>query len=80
MRKLGRTLEKMLDLFSIVLLLREVMYYDQWLRSVLVFINGRELLVDFMILAMHDYEVILGIDWLSKYNITIDCKKKMMIH
>ncbi|XP_062093931.1 uncharacterized protein LOC133799942 [Humulus lupulus] len=28
---------------------------------------------------LHDYEVILGMDWLSKYNATIDCRKKTMI-
>ncbi|KAL5567714.1 hypothetical protein UlMin_024289 [Ulmus minor] len=28
---------------------------------------------------MHDFDVILGIDWLSKYNATIDCRKRRVI-
>lgn len=35
--------------------------------------------VDLVVLEMHDYEVILGIDWLSKYNATTDCKNKKVM-
>ena len=31
-----------------------------------------------VMLDMIDYEVILGMDWLSKYHVTIDCKKKIL--
>ena len=39
---------------------------------------GKELYVDFVVLDMPDYEVILKMDWLSKYYATIDCKKKIV--
>lgn len=40
--------------------------------------DDQELYADLIILEMYDYEVILGMDWLSKYNATINCKKKMV--
>ena len=52
---------------------------DQILRSCLISIDGRELYVDLVVLDMSDYEVILGMDWLSKYHATIDCKKKIVM-
>ena len=36
----------------------------------------RELYVDLIILDMYDYDVILGMDFLTKYNATIDCRKR----
>ena len=38
-------------------------------------ISGNTLCVDLIILKMHDYDVILGMDWLSKHYAKIDCKK-----
>ena len=48
---------------------------DQVLRGCTVFVDGRELFIDLVVLDMPDYEVILGMDWLSKYHTTIDCQK-----
>ena len=42
-------------------------------------ISGRELFVDLIILEMHDYDVILGMDFLGKYNATIVCRSKKVI-
>ena len=42
-------------------------------------IEGRVLIVDLIELAMEDYDMILGMDWLSKNGATIDCKRKMMM-
>ena len=39
-------------------------------------VTGRELPVDLIVLEMVDYDVILGMDWLSKYNATIFCRRK----
>ena len=35
--------------------------------------------MDLVVLDMFDYEVILGMDWLSKYYARIYCKKKIVI-
>ena len=45
-------------------------------KAIHVKIAGRELLVDLIVLEMVDYDVILGMEWLSKYNATIFCKWK----
>ena len=79
MKKLGRSPEVLLDGFSTALPSGEVLYSDHWLKAVPIYIDGRELFADLVILEMQDYDVILGMDWLSKYNATIDCKKKMVV-
>ena len=45
-------------------------------KAISVKIAKRELLVDLMVLEMVDYDLILGMDWLSKYNATIFCRRK----
>ena len=34
--------------------------------------------MDLIELAMDDFDMILGMDWLSKYRATIDCKRRMV--
>ncbi|XP_062113560.1 uncharacterized protein LOC133824625 [Humulus lupulus] len=46
---------------------------------VMVVVDGRKLYVDLIELDMTDFDAILWIDWLTKYNTTIDCKKKMVV-
>ena len=48
-------------------------------KEVTVKVAGRELPVDLIILEKVDYDVILGMDWLSKYNATIFCRKKKVV-
>ena len=47
-----------------------------WLRAVPVVISERELCADLVMLDMTDYDVILGMNFLSKYGAMIDCKAK----
>ena len=42
-------------------------------------VAGRELPVDLIVLEMVDYDVILDMDWLSKYNATILCRRKKVV-
>ncbi|XP_062075939.1 uncharacterized protein LOC133780075 [Humulus lupulus] len=78
-KRLGKLCEKLLEVFSTMLPSREILYSTHWLRGIPICIDGRELYTDLIMLKMHDYEVILGMDWLSKYNATIDCRKKTVI-
>ena len=48
-------------------------------KEVPVKVTGRELPVDLIVLEMVDYDVILGMDWLSKYNGTIFCRNKKVV-
>lgn len=52
---------------------------SHWLRHVPVEIAGRELSADLVVLNLVDYDVILGMDFLGKYNATIDCRKKRVV-
>ena len=55
--------------------LGEILNSGQLLKACEVSINDNTQCVDLIILEMHDYDVILGIDWLSKHYGKIDCKK-----
>ena len=52
------------------------MLSSHWLRAVPVVISEREFCADLVMLDMTDYDVILGMDFLSKYGAMIDCKAK----
>ena len=42
-------------------------------------IVGQEFPVNLLVLEMGDYDVILSMDWLTRYNATIFCKKKKAV-
>ena len=75
---LGRNKDSLGQTFRIVLLSGDVIFSSYWLCVVPVVISERELSVDLVILYMIDYHVILGMDFLSKYEATIDCKAKIV--
>jgi len=41
-------------------------------------IGGRGLTTDLMMLDMNNFKVILGMNWLSKYHVYMDCKAKIL--
>ena len=67
-----RWLEKSFDKhdvkYGISLSSEESINSDQVLCSCTVLVYGRELFVDLVVPGMSDDEVILGMDWLSKYH------------
>ena len=48
------------------------------IRACQIQIGGAVLFADLIVLEMKDFQVILGMDWLAKYCVTIDCKKKIV--
>ena len=42
-------------------------------------IHDRELLVDLIVLPFHEFDFILGMDWLSKHPAIVDCGKKTVL-
>ncbi|KAL5559060.1 hypothetical protein UlMin_035271 [Ulmus minor] len=64
--------------FRMVLPSGDIMLSSYWLRAVPVVVSEREMSVDLVVLDMIDYDVILGMDFLSKYGATIDCKAKVV--
>lgn len=55
------------------------MVSTRWLSAIPMRIIDRELYSDLIVLDMHDYDVILGIDFLNKYNATIECRKQWVV-
>ncbi|KAL5559193.1 hypothetical protein UlMin_035404 [Ulmus minor] len=72
----GRGKDKMGQIFRTALPSGDIMLSNYWLCSVPIVIAGRELSVDLVILDMFDYDVIVGMDFLSKYGATINCKSR----
>ncbi|XP_070034834.1 uncharacterized protein [Nicotiana tomentosiformis] len=49
---------------------------DRMYRSGVVTIGGLEIRVDLLLRSMVDFDVILGIDWLSSWHAILDCHSK----
>ena len=49
---------------------------DRVVRDSRVLIGGQEFPADFVALDMRDFDVVLGMDWLSRHRATLDCYKK----
>ena len=64
---------------TVSIFLGENIYIDDIYRGVKLYIGGLELRVDFMPLELYDFDVILGMDWLSKYKVQVDCFIKTVI-
>ncbi|KAL5573275.1 hypothetical protein UlMin_022872 [Ulmus minor] len=75
---LHRSKDTIRQTFRTVLPSGDIMLSNYWLRAVPVVVSERELSVDLVVLDMIDYDVILGMDFLSKYGATIDCKAKVV--
>ncbi|KAL5537606.1 hypothetical protein UlMin_045704 [Ulmus minor] len=74
--KLSVPYEKMSNALNIILPSGDVLLSTYWLKETPIKISDQELYVDLIILEIKDFDAILGMDWLSKYNATIHCKKK----
>src|SRR5262249_14002192 len=56
-----------------------ISYLSPILSGVDVSINGRSLVALVHILNMHDYGMILGMDWLGQHHALLDCHKRRVI-
>jgi len=56
--------------------LGEYIHIDDIYRGVKLYIGGLELRPDLMPLELYDFDVILGMDWLSKHKVQVDCFTK----
>ncbi|XP_073129391.1 uncharacterized protein [Henckelia pumila] len=74
--KSGLVPDKSISGFSISLPSREELSSDLIIRRCSVQMQSHELLADLIILNMSDFDVIFGMDWLSRYEATIDCKRR----
>lgn len=49
------------------------MYSIGFVRGISVVVNGVNMFADLIIVLLKKYDVILGMDWLGKYKVYIDC-------
>ena len=57
------------------------LFSDRVVRYSRVLIRGQEFPVDLTALDMRDFDVVLGMDWLSRHRATLDCyKKEVKLH
>ena len=75
-QKLGRVGSRVEQTFSASLPSGEVLWSNFWIQNVPIRINGRELLADLIAIRLHDFDVILGMDFLGRHNAKIDCRKR----
>ncbi|KAL5583320.1 hypothetical protein UlMin_015762 [Ulmus minor] len=74
--QLDRAKDEISQAFRTSLPSGDVLVSTHWLRAIPVRVADRELYVDLIILDMYDYDIILGMDFLAKYNATIECRKR----
>ena len=55
------------------------MLVDEVYKNCVLKIGEKELLVDLMPLSIHDFDLILGMDWLATYHASINCFKKEVV-
>ena len=57
------------------------LFSDRVVRDSRVLIEGQEFPADLVALDMRDFDVVLGMDWLSRHRATLDCyKKEVKLH
>ena len=57
------------------------LFLDRVVRDSRVLIEGQEFPTDLVALDMRDFDVVLGMDWLSRHRATLDCyKKEVKLH
>ena len=55
---------------------RDPLVSDKVVRDSRVLIRGQEFPTDLVALDMRDFDVVLGMDWLSRHRATLDCYEK----
>ena len=78
-QKLGRSMVYLAQPFKTSLPSGEILWSQLWIRNAPVVICDRNLEVDLIAIQLQDFDVILGMDFLAKYNAKIDCRKRCII-
>ena len=76
MKRLGRVPDTVEVSCNVIIPSGDSKQTNHVLRDCAIPIENRELYVDLIVLSMNDYDMILGMDWLSKYHATIDFQRK----
>ena len=77
--KSGWQASRMAIPLSVATPLSDFLDSDIFLSSCPVLIESRKLLADLVLLDVMDFDVILGMNWLSQHFATVDCRRKEVI-
>ena len=55
---------------------RDTMISERIVPGSRLVIKNKDFPVDLIVLGIHDFDIVLGMDWLSKHRATLDCCKK----
>ncbi|KAL9253624.1 Retrovirus-related Pol polyprotein from transposon 17.6-like protein [Drosera capensis] len=56
----------------------EIMTYELVVPRASVIIGEEEIPIDLIFLDLHDFEIVLGMNWLERYKAVMDCEKKII--
>lgn len=56
--------------------LGDKMVCNHYFSNTVIKVGGRKIMVDLILLRMNQFDVILGMDWLSHYNATVRCQER----
>ena len=76
---MGKTSSVLPYVFSIASPLGDPVLVQSWYPWCEISMGGRSFFVDFIMLPMTDFDVILGMDFLSNYHAVIDCLSKVVV-
>ena len=54
----------------------DTMIYERIVPGSRLVIQNKDFPADLIVLGIHDFDIVLGMDWLSKHRATLDCYKK----
>jgi len=77
-KKLSRDLSKMDYVLFVTTLVGSMLQTDVIYRNYHLNISGKNLAINLVKIEIQVFNVILGIDLLAKYQVTIDCKRKLI--
>ena len=78
-KKLNRTFILSNTWVSISTLSEDIMESRSILKACTIKFEGHTLFADLLILGFYDFDIILGMDWFSKYHANIDCHDRVMV-
>jgi hypothetical protein len=78
-RNIARSPEPLEYELSVSTPLGDTLISNLVLKSCMFCIEGRELSADLVLLGMHDFDVILGMNWLAAYHASVDCFEKEVV-
>ena len=59
--------------------LRHIVRVNRVYKNCPLIVHDREFSVDLISLPFHEFDLILGMDWLSKHRAIVDCDKKIVL-